>query len=145
LKILLVCANGGHLSEMRELADVYKEHDVYWITYYGPDSLHIKNAFFYKDNKSVIFKMVKQLLTVWYVILRRNPDVMISTGAAIAIPAGIFMRLFFKKVIYIDCGTNIYNKSGTGKYMQYISNVFLTQWPWMVRKYRNARYWGGLR
>ena len=111
MKILLVCANGGHLSEMRELSRIYSEHDIHWITYYGSDSKNIENAFFYTDYKSVYLKMAIQLLTVWWLILRVKPDVMISTGAAIAIPSSIYMRLFLKKVVYIDCGTNIYNRS----------------------------------
>lgn len=145
LKIALVCANGGHLTEMQELADVYGEYDIFWVTYWGTDSRALKPSYFYRDFKSVILKMIIQLGTTWLILLKEKPNVIITTGGAIAIPISFFAKLVGIHIIYIDCGTKVYEKSGTGKFMIHLSDLFLTQWPGMVKIYGDkAKYWGGL-
>ena len=133
------------MTEMNELSEVYVMHEHFWITYRGAESSSIKHGYFYKDHKSVLLKMIIQLFSVWWIIVKEKPDIMISTGAAIAIPAAIYSKLFGMRVIYMDCGTNIYAPSGTSKYMLPLADVFLTQWPNMVNVYKGkAKYWGGV-
>jgi len=133
------------MTEMRELSDVYEKHEYFWITYRGAESSSLKDAYYYTDYKSVFVKMVIQLMTVWRILLIEKPDLMISTGAAIAIPAAIYSKVCRVKIIYMDCGTSIYEPSGTSRYMIQLADVFLTQWPNMVKVYKGkAKYWGGV-
>lgn len=144
-KIALVCANGGHLTEMLCLKEAYEKHRTFFVTYRGSDTQEMQNAYYYTDYKSVMLKMLIQLATSWYILLKERPKVLISTGGAIAIPISIYAKLLRIHIIYIDCGTKVYERSGTGKFMIHLANLFLTQWPDMVRKYgRNAKCWGSL-
>ena len=145
MKIALVCANGGHLTEMQELSAVYEKYDVFWVTYRGKDSQNLRPAYFFRDDRPLLIKMVIQLTTVFAILFKERPKLIISTGGAIAIPISIYAKFLGIHVVYIDCGTKVYEKSGTGKFMIYLSDKFLTQWPDMVKVYGNkAEYWGSL-
>ncbi|OGP14028.1 MAG: hypothetical protein A2054_07695 [Deltaproteobacteria bacterium GWA2_55_10] len=145
MKIALVCANGGHLTEMMELKEVYAGHEHFWVTYQGTDSQALGRTYFYRDHKSLFLKMAVQLLTAWYIVIRERPGLVITTGGAIAVPISIYCRVLGIHVIYMDCGTRVFERSGTGRFMVHLADVFLTQWPGMMQKYgKNARYWGGL-
>ena len=145
MKIALVCANGGHLTQMMELREVYERHEHFWVTYHGADSRALSRVYFYRDHRSILLKMAVQFMTAWIIILRERPALVISTGGAIAVPISVYCRLMGVHIIYIDSGTKVFERSGTGKFMVHIADLFLTQWPNMKRKYgRNARYWGGL-
>lgn len=130
---------------MQELSEVYHGQNVFWVTYRGKDSEVLAPAYFYRDDRPLLLKMLIQLLTVWAILLKERPKMIMSTGGAIAIPASIYAKLFGIHVIYIDSGTKIYEKSGTGKWLIYLADLFLVQWPGMVAKYgRKAKCWGGL-
>jgi len=145
MKIALVCANGGHLTQMMELSDVYERHEHFWVTYRGTDSLSLGRVYFYRDHRSILLKMTIQFLTAWLILLKERPGLVISTGGAIAVPISVYCRLMGIHIIYIDSGTKVYEKSGTGKFMVHIADLFLTQWPQMRLKYgKKAKYWGGL-
>jgi len=145
MKIALVCANGGHLTEMMELKEVYSGHEHFWVTYHGTDSLSLGRTYYYRDHRSLLLKMAVQFLTAWLIVLKERPGLVITTGGAIAVPISIYCRVLGIHVIYIDCGTRVFERSGTGRFMVHLADVFLTQWPGMTQKYgKNARYWGGL-
>ena len=145
MKIALVCANGGHLTEMMELKEVYSVHEHFWVTYHGTDSRALGRTYYYRDHRSLLLKMIVQFLTSWYIAVKERPGLVITTGGAIAVPISIYCRVLGIHVIYIDCGTRVFERSGTGRFMVHLADVFLTQWPGMTQKYgKNARYWGGL-
>jgi UDP-N-acetylglucosamine:LPS N-acetylglucosamine transferase len=145
MKIALVCANGGHLTEMQQLKSIYDKYDFFYITYKGKDSKHLRPVYYFKDFKLRICKITEQLFTSWYILIKEKPDMIISTGGLIALPVSLYAKLLKINIIFIDCGTNSEKPSGTGRVMKYLANIFLTQWPHMVAKYGGkAQYWGSL-
>jgi beta-1,4-N-acetylglucosaminyltransferase len=73
-----------------------------------------------------------------------RPDVIISTGAFMAIPIFIYGKLFGSKLIYIEITARVYSKSQTGKFLEPICDKFIVQWPEMKTVYKSAEYWGTL-
>ena len=76
---------------------------------------------------------------------KEKPDLIVSTGSEIAIPPYILARFMRIKTIYIESWCRIKTKSGTGRILYYFSNVFLVQWPELVKLYgKKAKYRGAV-
>ncbi len=146
MKIMLVCNDGGHLTEMLFLIKAFEGCDIVFLTYDDP---RIKNIEYKKYIIESIgtskVKMIKMSFKIFKILRKEKPDLMISTGSEIAIPPFIFAKFLKIKTIYIESWCRIRTKSGTGRILYYFSNIFLVQWPDLLKKYgKRARYEGGV-
>ena len=78
-------------------------------------------------------------LIVYY---KERPDVVISTGAANAIPMCLIAKFFKKKVIFIETFARISSPSKTGKFMYKYADLFIVQWKELLKFYPNALFGG---
>ncbi|RLC93016.1 MAG: capsular biosynthesis protein, partial [Chloroflexi bacterium] len=74
-----------------------------------------------------------------------RPEVIVSTGSEIAIPAFYIARLFRMKTIFIESWTRVVQPTGTGRIVYPVSDVFLVQWEALLSRYgKKARYEGAI-
>ena len=73
---------------------------------------------------------------------RERPDVLISTGAGIAVPFIYIGRLLGVKTIYIELETRINELSLTGLLIYPVVHHLLVQWPEMAEKYKKCEFAG---
>jgi len=146
MKIMLVCNDGGHLTEMLFLMKAFENNDVLFLTYDDPRIKQLKHKkYLIESIDTSIFKMIKMSFRIFKILRKEKPDLIISTGSEIAIPPFIFARFLRIKTIYIESWCRVKTKSGTGRILYYISNIFLVQWSNLLKKYgRKARYEGGI-
>ena len=160
MKICLVCAPGGHLTEMLRLNDAFVSHDVFLVTYkeeFLNLPKNVKKTYLIKNilvgrvqaNRVekiflIILQMLLSAVKEFRILLIEKPDVIISTGSEIAIPICYMAKIFGKKVIFIESLCRINNLSGTGKIVSPISDVFLVQWESLVGKCKKAQYKGNV-
>lgn len=143
MKICLVCANGGHLIEMLQLMDAFEEHETFFITFSGDDTKDLERAYFFIDYKSRLIKFITLLLGGFKILLKERPNVLISTGGAIAIPIFYIGKLFGMKLVFIESFTRVTTKSGGGRVVYPIVDLFLVQWEELLKKYgKKAQYKG---
>jgi len=89
------------------------------------------------------------MLYLMYVLRRiyllEKVDLIVSTGAEIAIPAFIVAKMLRIKTIFIESWCRIHHRSKTGRILYYFSNYFIVQWPQLLESYGNkAIYLGAL-
>jgi UDP-N-acetylglucosamine:LPS N-acetylglucosamine transferase len=146
MKIALVCNMGGHLTEMLFLIEAFENHDVIFITYKDPRIEQLKYRKYLMENIGTnMWKMIKMFFKTFKILRKERPDLIVSTGSEIAIPSFILARLMSIKTIYIESWCRVKTKSGTGKILYHFSNVFLVQWPNLLKKYgKKAIYEGGV-
>lgn len=146
MKIALVCSDGGHLTEMFHLMDAFSGHDIFFITYLNVRTSELKyKKYLINCIGTDIFKMIIAFIQIFKILKKEKPNLIVSTGPEIAIPAFILARFLNIKTIYIESWCRIKTKSGTGKILYYISNYFLVQWPDLQKKYgKKARYEGAV-
>ena len=84
------------------------------------------------------------ILTALKIINKERPNVVITTGALIAFPFCVFVKLRGGKVIYIESFARVYNSSLTGKIIYKFADLFLVQWESMLEVYPKAKYVGGI-
>ena len=95
-------------------------------------------------NRQHLLKIVAVLMRCINIILRKRPDVVISTGAAVGCIACFLAKLIGAKVIWIDSITNVERISLSGRMVRYIADLFLVQWPELVEQYTNVEYVGAV-
>jgi beta-1,4-N-acetylglucosaminyltransferase len=137
---------GGHLTEMLFLTEAFKDHDIFFITYPDPRVNTLKYKKYLLEYIGTDFQKMSEALFQTITILRKEkPSLIVSTGSEIAIPAFILAKLMGIKSIYIESWSRVHNKSGTGRILYFIADVFLVQWQDLLKKYgKKAQYFGGV-
>jgi beta-1,4-N-acetylglucosaminyltransferase len=145
---LLVCSPGGHLLQMLRLEPAWRDLRTTWITLEAADSSHLLRE------RSVVFakgptnRSVKALLAnvriAWKVVRRERPQVIVSTGAALAVPFFVIGKLHGARLVYVESLTRIEELSLAGRIVYPLADAFFVQWPTAVGKRKKARYVGGL-
>ncbi len=149
MKICIVSSAGGHLIQCLKLLPILKCHEVFVITF---EKTPLKNLL--KGLKTYLIENPKRD-PIKYVIFapkfldilnKEKPDIVITTGAGVAVPVCLFAKLFFNsKIIFIESFSRIYNPSSTGKILYNFTDLFIVQWPKLRRRYgKRAIYAGSL-
>jgi UDP-N-acetylglucosamine transferase subunit ALG13 len=161
MKICLICAPGGHLTEGLKLIESFKKNDeIFLVTYeenFEVNLTQIRQTYFLKNliikkvNSSKIVKkiylmifMVYLFIKEFFIILKEKPELILSTGSEIALPSFLVAKFFGIKTIFVESLTRINELSGTGKILIHLSDNFLVQWPELSLKHEKAIYKGNL-
>jgi len=72
------------------------------------------------------------------VLRRERPDVIISTGAGLAIPYFVLGRLFGSKLVYLEVFDRIDSPTLTGRVCYPFCHLFAVQWPEQRQFYPRA-------
>jgi len=148
MKICLSCSIGGHLIEIMQLKEFYKDYDHFFLTFWRDgigDELKNEKAYFITNPGRNIIKFFKNFYETLKIMIKEKPDVVMSTGAGSAIPSIIIGKLMGSKVIFIESFTRIYEPSLSGKIAYYFSDLFFVQWKQLLKKYgKKAIYKGAV-
>ena len=79
------------------------------------------------------------------ILKKEKPSVIISSGAAVAVPFFWIGKLFFKtKNIYIEVFDRIDKPTLTGKLVYLVTDKFIVQWEEMKKVYKKAENFGSI-
>jgi hypothetical protein len=144
----LVCSPGGHLAQMLALEPCWRDLDATWVTLAGPDADDLLDehevVFGHGPTNRSLVKLVRNLLMAWREVRRRRPDVILSTGAALAVPFFVVGRLHGCKLVYVESLTRTQGLSLTGRLVYPLATEFFVQWPQAAAGRRRAKHVGDL-
>ena len=80
----------------------------------------------------------KNTVIAWKVLKKERPHLIISTGAAVAVPFFYIGKLFGAKTIYIEVFDRIDRPTLTGKLVYPVADGFVVQWEEMKHVYKKA-------
>lgn len=146
MKIALVCSHGGHLTEMQYLIESFQGHEIFLVTY---DSIRTRklpyNKYLIENIGKNPVKMCIAVVKFLKIFLKERPDIVVSTGAEIAIPAFYIGKVFGAKTIFIECWCRVKTTSATGRNIYPVADIFLVQWRYLAEKYGpKAQYQGAV-
>lgn len=145
LSICLVCSHGGHLSEILQLAEAYAEHEVFYFCYDAETTRRLPNVTLVPNRPYSLIEFVKNLLQVRALLKAKRPDLVVSTGAEIAIPVLVIAKMMRVPSVYVECGAQFTSPSLTGRIAYWLCDRFYVQWPELLNAYGpRARYVGSL-
>lgn len=82
--------------------------------------------------------MIKNTAIAWKVLHKEKPDLIISSGAAVAVPFFYLGKLMGAKLIYIEVFDRIDKPTVTGRLVYPIVDKFIVQWEEQKKVYPKA-------
>ena len=148
IKICLAASAGGHLEQLLTLEESWRDYEAFYISTKSIISKYLQRygpTYIIEEcNRQHPFKVFCVLLQSLRIVLKQRPDVVISTGAAPGFLVCIIAKIFGAHVIWIDSIANVDQLSLSGRLIRPFSDLFLTQWPELVAKYKNIEYIGAV-
>ncbi|EHK2427512.1 UDP-N-acetylglucosamine--LPS N-acetylglucosamine transferase [Clostridium perfringens] len=142
MKICLVGSSGGHLTHLYMLKYFWKSKERFWVTFDKEDAKSVLEdekvyPCHYPTNRN-IKNLIKNTVVAWNVLRKEKPDLIISSGAAVAVPFFYLGKLFGAKLIYIEVFDRIDKPTITGKLVYPIVDKFIVEWEEMKKVYPKA-------
>ena len=148
MKIALVGSSGGHLTHLYLLKKFWENEDRFWVTFDKTDAKSIlkEERFYpcyYPTNRNVK-NTIKNTILAFKILRKEKPDLIISSGAAVAVPFFWLGKLFGAKTVYIEIFDRIDKPTLTGKLVYPVTDKFIVQWEELKKVYPNAINLGGI-
>lgn len=140
-KFCLVCSGGGHLSEILKIKNNSNIKKYFFI---------INSKVNFKSKKKVYFvshgirgiKLFLNLYEILSIFIKEKPDLIISTGASVALPSFVIGKLFFNtKFIFFETLTRVKKPSMSGRVMYLLSDEFYYQWKDLKKFFPKGKYY----
>lgn len=146
-RILLVASPGGHLMQMLALRPAWEDLEYRWVTLDAADSKFLLDPaevdFAHGPTPRNIPNFFRNLRLAWTTVRRFKPDVILSTGAGLAVPFFVVGRLCGVRLVYVESFTRVNRPALTGRMVYPLAHVFFVQWPTSSRR-RRAVYVGSV-
>lgn len=146
MKVVLVCSTGGHLAQLLALAGWWRSHERLWVTFdkggavdalrdestvwaHHPTTRHLGNA-------------ARNLVLAIRVLRRHRPDLVVSTGAGVALPFFLAARALRIRTVFVEVVDRVASRTLTGRLVYPLADEFVAQWDVQRRLYPAARVIG---
>lgn len=148
MKICLVGSSGGHLTHLYMLKPFWEKKERFWVTFDKKDAKSLLQGekiypCYFPTNRN-LKNLIRNTFVAWNVLRKEKPDVIISSGAAVAVPFFYMGKLLGAKLIYIEVFDRIYKPTMTGKLVYPITDRFIVQWEEQKQVYRKAIHLGSI-
>lgn len=148
IKVCLVGSSGGHLDHLYALKPYWENKDRFWATFDKEDTRTMLMGetiyhVYYPSNRS-IKALIINTFRAFRILRKERPDIIISAGAAPAVPFFYVGKLYGAKTVYIEAFDRFNRASLSGKLCYRVSDIFIVQWENMKKVYPKAIYLGSI-
>jgi UDP-N-acetylglucosamine:LPS N-acetylglucosamine transferase len=132
MRILIACSSGGHLAQALALQPWWERHERLWIT--GPTEdarakLRRERVIeCYWPTQRNLPNLARNWVLARRVLREYRPDIVFSTGAAVAVPFLLQARSVGAQAIFMETVDRIDRPSLTGRLVHPFVDEYLTQW-----------------
>lgn len=142
MKICFVGSSGGHLTHLYMLKPFWQDKQRFWVTFDKEDARSLLQGekmypAYYPSNRSfkaLIINTYRAINILW----KERPDLIVTSGAAPAIPFFWIGKLMKKKTVYIEVFDRIDKSTISGKLCYPVTDKFIVQWEEMKQVYSKA-------
>ena len=146
--LLFVCSSGGHLAQLMTLKPWWERYPRRWVTFDLPDSLaRLKGEetiWCYHPTTRNVRNLFRNFVVAARTLRDRRPDVIISTGAAAAVPFFLLGAALGIPRIYIEVIDRFETPTVSGRICSHLTRNFCVQLKEQLVMYPNARVIGTL-
>jgi len=143
---LLVATPGGHLAQLQLISSCFDTFQRRWVSLdhasvdVGDDPLVLGHG----PTTRSVSNLLRNLVVAWREIRTNRPEIVVSTGAGIAVPFFVLGRLFGARTIFLEVYDRIDSRTLTGRLVRPFSTEFLVQWPEQQEVYGGGTVVGAL-
>ena len=144
-RVLFPLTSGGHLAQALALEPWWRDLDRLWVTFDTPDALSLLDGerivWAFRPTTRHIGNLIRNFWLAWKVTRHFRPDVVVSTGAGVAVPFFVVAKLLRIPTVYVEVYDRIDSRTLSGRLCRPFSDLFLVQWPEQLELYprRHAR------
>ena len=148
IKVCLVGSSGGHLTHLYMLKPFWENKERFWVTFDKADAQSLLEGekmypCYFPTNRN-IKNLIKNTFLAIKVLRKEKPNLIISSGAAVAVPFFWLGKLFGAKTIYIEVFDRIDKSTLTGKLVYPVTDRFIVQWDEMKEVYKKSENLGSI-
>lgn len=142
-RVALVGSSGGHLAQLWALEQWWSDLERTWVTFNTKEAVALLEGesdvvwAFHPTTRNVP-NLLRNTRLAWRVLRSRRPDVIVSTGAGVALPFFVFGRLLGMTTVFIEVYDRIETPTLTGRLVRPFTKLLAVQWPEQQRLYRDA-------
>jgi UDP-N-acetylglucosamine:LPS N-acetylglucosamine transferase len=130
------------------LMPIWEKYDRFWVTFKKQDALSLLKdekiyGCYYPTNRSAL-NLVRNTCVALRILFKEKPDIIISSGAAVAVPFFYIGKLLGSKLIYIEVFDRINSPTLSGKIIYPVTDIFVVQWVEQLIFYPKGIYLGEL-
>ncbi len=129
--VLLVSSNGGHLAQLIALRGWWSERQRTWVTFDTPDAMSRLEGEVvipaYHPTTRNILNLLRNGLLALRVLQRVRPEVVVSTGAGVALPFFVFARARGIPTVYIEVYDRVDSTTMSGRLCRPFATRFMVQ------------------
>lgn len=143
MKVCMVGSSGGHLTHLYMLKPFWDNKERFWVTFDKEDARSLLEGekmypCYFPTNRN-IKNLIRNTFLAFKVLKKEKPDLIISSGAAVAVPFFYLGKfLFGAKVVYIEVFDRIDKPTMSGKLVHPIADLFIVEWEEMKEVYAKA-------
>jgi len=142
IKICLVGSSGGHLTHLYMLKPIWSKSKRFWVTFNKVDANSLLKGekvyhCYFPTNRN-IFNLIRNTFVAIKVLRKEKPNLIISSGAAVAVPFFYVGKIMGAKTIYIEVFDRIDKPTLTGKLVHPVTDKFIVQWDEMRKVYKDS-------
>lgn len=150
-KLCLICSAGGHLTQIQQLYELYRDYDYFFITERTPFTSDMKSRekvylipLINRKHLDFLPKLIFNFVYSIAILIKEKPDIVISTGALNTVPFCILAKFSGRKLVFIESYAKVTTPTVTGKLMYKIADLFIIQWQQLSEFYPNAVIGGSI-
>jgi UDP-N-acetylglucosamine:LPS N-acetylglucosamine transferase len=134
-KILAVASGGGHWVQLLRLRTAFQGCETVYVST-TDEQTRVPTSRFYRvpdANQWDKIGLVRMTMYLVWIILKEQPDIVISTGAAPGYVAIRFGKLLRARTIWVDSFANVDTLSMSGRMVGRYADLWLTQWSHLAK------------
>jgi UDP-N-acetylglucosamine:LPS N-acetylglucosamine transferase len=132
-RLMFVASNGGHLAQLLVLRDWWTNRDRSWVCIDKPDARSQlqgeRTVWAHWPTTRNLPNLMRNFVLAVKTLRDERPDVVVSTGAAVALPFFVVARLMRVPTVFIEVYDRVDSRTLSGRLCRPISTHFLVQWP----------------
>ena len=142
IKVCLVGSSGGHLTHLYMLKPFWNNKERFWVTFDKEDARSLLKEekmyyAYYPSNRSLKALLINTFRAI-KILSKEKPNLIISSGAAPAIPFFWIGKLMRAKTVYIEVFDRIDTATMAGKLCYPVTDRFIVEWEEMTQVYPKA-------
>lgn len=136
------------MTHLYMLKPFWKDKNRFWVTFDKEDARSLLKdekmyPCYFPTNRN-IKNLIRNTFLAIRVLKKEKPDLIISSGAAVAVPFFYLGKMVGAKLIYIEVFDRIDKPTMTGKMVYPIVDKFIVQWEEMKKVYPKAVNFGSI-
>ena len=145
MKVLLVSSTGGHFQALKQLKSFWGKHTCCWVTFKTASTeLYLNSSsctpyWAYSPTNRNLVNLIRNFWLALYLVFKERPDLILSTGAGVAVPFLFTAKIFGIQTTFIESFTRVQELSLSARLALPFIDVLYVQWETLRTKYPHAK------